>query len=122
MASYSASLLAAGNPNRMACSKCSPVGDCSRRPYSGSYDREAPSTAQSPLLLFIWFLALDRLSGVFQHELGLACAECCEWAGQLGQPLGGLGSRGRVSGQHFEELRPLAPFLNTWFLRLSMLC
>ncbi|RVW68783.1 hypothetical protein CK203_060954 [Vitis vinifera] len=44
MALYSASLLEAGNPSQMACSKCSPVGDCSRSPTPNPDDREAPST------------------------------------------------------------------------------
>ena len=44
MASYSASLLEAGKPSRMACSRCSPVGDYSRSPTPDPDDREAPST------------------------------------------------------------------------------
>ena len=44
MASYSASLFDAGNPSRMACSSCSPVGDCSSSPTPNPDDREAPST------------------------------------------------------------------------------
>ncbi|RVX18012.1 hypothetical protein CK203_004147 [Vitis vinifera] len=41
---------------------------------------------------------------------------------QLARPPGGLGNRGGASGQRFEGLRLLAPFLNTWFLRPPMLC
>ena len=44
IASYSASLLEAENPSRMAYSKCSPVGDCSRSPIPELDEREAPST------------------------------------------------------------------------------
>ena len=43
MTLYSASLLDTGNPIRMACSSCSPVGDCKRRPTSDPEVREAPS-------------------------------------------------------------------------------
>ncbi|RVX15763.1 hypothetical protein CK203_005431 [Vitis vinifera] len=55
-------------------------------------------------------------------RLSLVCAECCEGVGQLARPPGGLGNRGRTSGRHFEELRSLAPSLNTWFLLPPMLC
>ena len=44
MTSYPASLFDVGNPSRMTCSNCSPVGDCSRSPTSDPDDREAPST------------------------------------------------------------------------------
>ena len=46
MASYSTSLFAAGNPSRMACSSCSPVGDCSRSPTPNPDNQEAPSTCK----------------------------------------------------------------------------
>ena len=54
-------------------------------------------------------------------RLNLVCAECCEGAGQLVQSLDELGNKGGASGQRFEGLRLLAPFLNTWFLRPPML-
>ncbi|KAL6321307.1 hypothetical protein AAG906_016341 [Vitis piasezkii] len=118
MTSYSASLLEAGNPSRMACSRCSPVGDCSRSPTPDPDDREAPSTYKAfgstparsqPLLGLSWTICL-------------ACAECYEGVGRLARPPGGLGNRGGASGRHSEGLRPLAPFLNTWFLRPPTLC
>ncbi|RVW44261.1 hypothetical protein CK203_099618 [Vitis vinifera] len=46
MVSYSASLFDVRNPNRMACSSCSPVGDCSRIPTLDLDDRETPSTCK----------------------------------------------------------------------------
>ena len=55
-------------------------------------------------------------------RLNLAYAECCEGAGQLVQSLDELGNKGETSGQRFEGLRLLAPFLNIWFLRLPMPC
>ncbi|RVX21416.1 hypothetical protein CK203_001728 [Vitis vinifera] len=118
MTSYSASLLEAGNPSRIACSRCSPVGDCSKSPTPDPDDREAPSTRKvhhsfSPGSL--------RWIGLREYSSrSPACAKCCEGAGQLGQPSGRLGSRGGASGRHFEELRSLAPFFNTWFLRPPM--
>ena len=48
MASYSASLLDAGNPSWITCSSCSPVGDCKRRLTSDPEIREAPSTWRIP--------------------------------------------------------------------------
>ncbi|RVW56790.1 hypothetical protein CK203_082750 [Vitis vinifera] len=53
MASYSASLLEAGNPSRMACSRCSPVGDCSRSPTPDPDDREAHQLAKSTILFHL---------------------------------------------------------------------
>ncbi|KAL6332865.1 hypothetical protein AAG906_017132 [Vitis piasezkii] len=47
MASYSASLLETGNPNRMACSRCSPVGDCSRSPTRITMTRRLHQPAKS---------------------------------------------------------------------------
>ena len=41
--SYSVSLFDVGNPSRMACSSCSPVGDFRRWPTSDPDDREVPS-------------------------------------------------------------------------------
>ncbi|RVW93273.1 hypothetical protein CK203_022439 [Vitis vinifera] len=55
-------------------------------------------------------------------RLSLVCAECCEGVGQLERPPGGLGNRGGASRRHFEELRPLVPYLNIRFLRPPMLC
>ncbi|RVW81468.1 hypothetical protein CK203_035182 [Vitis vinifera] len=152
MASYSASLLEAENPSRMACSKCSPVGDCSRSPTPEPDEREAPSTRRvhHSCLLDSWcWLGLREYSSTksaitwpFMDNLGwnsipnsliqwpivafsrlnLACAECCEGAGQLVRSLDELGNKGGASGQRFEGLRLLAPFLNIWFLRLPMPC
>ena len=53
-------------------------------------------------------------------RLDLACVECCEGAVQSVRSLDELGNKGGVSGQRFEGLGLLAPFLNTWFLRLPM--
>ncbi|KAL6333061.1 hypothetical protein AAG906_028244 [Vitis piasezkii] len=137
MTSYSASLLEAGNPSRMACSRCSPVGDCSRSPTPDPDDREAPSTRKvhhSSSLVSHHLAFHGQPVGTRFHirstlwpieaffRLGPACAECCEGAGQLVRPPGGLGSKDGASGRHFEELRPLAPSLNIWFLRPLMLC
>ncbi|KAL6329199.1 hypothetical protein AAG906_014808 [Vitis piasezkii] len=46
MVSYSASLFDSGNPSRMACFSCSPVGDCSSSPTLDPDDRETPSTCK----------------------------------------------------------------------------
>ncbi|RVW41143.1 hypothetical protein CK203_069845 [Vitis vinifera] len=102
MASYSASLFKAGNPSRMACSRCSPIGDCSRSPTPDPDDHEAPST---PFF-----------------RLSLVCAGCYGGVGQLARPPGRLGNRSGASGQRFEGLKLLAPLLNTWFLRRPTLC
>ncbi|RVX00826.1 hypothetical protein CK203_026532 [Vitis vinifera] len=56
------------------------------------------------------------------YRSNLACAECCEGAGQLVRSLDDLGNKGGASRQRFEGLRLLAPFLNIWFLRLPMPC
>ncbi|RVW15436.1 hypothetical protein CK203_094702 [Vitis vinifera] len=116
MVSYSASLLEAGNPSRMACPRCSPVGDCSRSPTPDPDDREAPSTRKvhhSFSLGSLRWIGLREYSSTksaitwpFMDSLG---------AGQLTRPPGGLGSRGEAYGRHFKELRPLAPSLNTGF-------
>ena len=111
MASYSASLLEAGNPSRMACSKCSPVGDCSRSPTPEPDEREAPSTRRvhhsclldswcwpglreysrqsQPLLGLSWTIwvgirfqiRLIRWPIAAFSRLNLVCAECCEGVG-----------------------------------------
>ncbi|RVX11010.1 hypothetical protein CK203_013253 [Vitis vinifera] len=128
MASYSASLLEAGNPNRMACSRCYPVGDCSRSPTLDPDDREAPSTRKvHHFFSLAWVgtrshirLTLWPIKAFFR--LGLACVECCEGVGQLTRPPGGLGSKDGAFGWHSEGLRPLAPFFNTWFLHPLTLC
>ena len=44
IASYLASLLEAGNPSRIACSICSSIGDCKRRPISDPKTLDAQST------------------------------------------------------------------------------
>ena len=44
MASYSVSLLDVGNPSRMACSSCSPIGDRRRGPILNPEVQEALST------------------------------------------------------------------------------
>ncbi|RVW98098.1 hypothetical protein CK203_029017 [Vitis vinifera] len=115
MASYSASLLEAGNPSRMTYSRCSPVGDCSRSPTPDLDDREAPSTRKSTILFHL-------IPSVAFFRLSLACAECCEGVDRSARPPGGLGNRGGAFGQRYEGLRLLAPFLSTGFLRLPMLC
>ncbi|KAL6333602.1 hypothetical protein AAG906_028787 [Vitis piasezkii] len=46
MASYSALLFNAGNPSRMACSSCSPVGNCSSSPTPNPDEQEALSTCK----------------------------------------------------------------------------
>ncbi|RVX06308.1 hypothetical protein CK203_027553 [Vitis vinifera] len=112
MASYSASLLEAGNPSRMACSKCSPVGDYSSSPTPEPDEREAPSTRR----VHHSFLTDSSSFSL----LNLVCAECCEGVGQLTLSPGGLGNRAGAFGQRSEGLRLLAPFLNIWFLRLPM--
>ncbi|RVW37694.1 hypothetical protein CK203_109474 [Vitis vinifera] len=151
MASYSASLLDAENPSRMACSRCSPVGDCNKSPTPEPDEREAPSTRRvhhscsldswllgvfvnirarsRPLLGLFWIIWVGirfqirsiRWPIVAFAQLNLVCAECYEGVGRQ-QSLGGLENRGGAFGQHFEELRLLAPFLNTWFLHLPMPC
>ncbi|RVW91247.1 hypothetical protein CK203_031747 [Vitis vinifera] len=113
MASYSASLLDAENPSRMACSRCSPVGDCSKSPTPEPDEREAPSTRR---------VHHSCLLDSCIRPVNLVCAECYEGVGRSVQSLGGLENRGGAFGQHFEELRLLAPFLNIWFLRLPMPC
>ena len=51
IASYSASLLEAGNPSPIACSSCSLVGDCKRRPISDPEAWDTPSTCSIHHLL-----------------------------------------------------------------------
>ncbi|RVW14317.1 hypothetical protein CK203_099092 [Vitis vinifera] len=126
MTSYSASLLEAGNPSRMDCSRCSPVGDCSRSPTPDPDDREAPSTRKvhhSSSLGSLCGMGLQEYSSTksaitwpFMDNL-----ECCEGVGQLAQSRGGLGSKDGASVRHFKELRPLTPSLNIWFLHLPTL-
>ncbi|RVW26961.1 hypothetical protein CK203_098767 [Vitis vinifera] len=115
MASYSASLLEAGNPDRMACSRCSPIGGCSRSPTPDPNDREAPSTRKVHHFLHLvpgvgW--AFESIPVRSQPLLGLSWTI---WrVGQLARP---PSNRGGASGRRSEGLRLLAPFLNTWFLR-----
>ena len=152
IASYSASLLEAENPSRMACSKCSPVGDCSKSPIPEPDDREAPSTRRVHHLVYLirgvgWVfgnilvrsqsllgLSWTTWAGIrFQtrliqwhivafSRLNLACAEYCEGVDRLTRSPGGLGNRVGAFEQRFEGLRLLAPFFNIWFLRLPMPC
>ncbi|RVW51927.1 hypothetical protein CK203_067948 [Vitis vinifera] len=49
IASYSASLLDAGNPSRMGCSNCSPIGDRRRRPTPDPEDRRPHQFARSTI-------------------------------------------------------------------------
>ncbi|KAL6336767.1 hypothetical protein AAG906_036081 [Vitis piasezkii] len=91
--------------------------------------RLAPSRSQPSLGLSwtIWVGTRFQIRSILWpieafFWLSLACVECCERAGQLVQPLGGLGSKDGASRRHFEELRLLAPYLNIWFLRLLMPC
>ncbi|RVX08479.1 hypothetical protein CK203_014135 [Vitis vinifera] len=125
MASYSASLLDAENPSRMACSRCSPVGDCNKSPTPEPDEREAPSTRRvhhSVHLIRVAGRVFVNIRARTFAQLNLACVECYEGAGRSVQSLGELENRGGAFEQHFEELRLLAPFLNTWFLHLPKLC
>ncbi|RVW41992.1 hypothetical protein CK203_092859 [Vitis vinifera] len=151
-ASYSASLLDAENPSWMACSRCSPVGDCSKSPLQSLMSVRLRQLVVSttpvhlirgagwvfvnirarsrPLLGLFWIIWVGirfqirsiRWPIVAFAQLNLVCAECYEGVGRSVQSLGGLENRGGAFGQHFEELRLLAPFLNTWFLHLPMPC
>ncbi|RVX18517.1 hypothetical protein CK203_006776 [Vitis vinifera] len=105
--------------------QCSPVGDCSRSPTPEPDEREAPSTRRvhHSCLLDSWcWLGLREYSNTNILPVKSGCAECCEGAGQLVRSLDELGNKGGASGQRFEGLRLLAPFLNIWFLRLPMPC
>ncbi|RVW72179.1 hypothetical protein CK203_061826 [Vitis vinifera] len=94
-----AKCMSGGNPSRMACSRCSPVED-----VAGARLR----TLMIPIAAFFW--------------LSLACAKYFEGVDRSARPPGGLGNRGGAFGQRYEGLRLSAPFLNTWFLHLPMLC
>ncbi|RVX16867.1 hypothetical protein CK203_003319 [Vitis vinifera] len=112
MASYSASLLDAENPSRMACSRCSPVGDCNKSPTPEPDEREAPSTRRV-------HHSCSLIRGAAFAQLNLVCRMLRRgWS--VSTITGWLENRGGAFEQHFEELRLLAPFLNTWFLHLPM--
>ncbi|RVW59095.1 hypothetical protein CK203_113308 [Vitis vinifera] len=126
MASYSASLLEGGTPAGWLAPDVLLLGIVAgalpRILTIGRLHRLAKST-----ILLRLVLCVGWAFGVFQHEVSHHLA----FHGQSGMlrrgwsvstTTGGLGNRGGASGRHFEELRPLAPSLNTWFLRPPMLC
>ncbi|RVX10858.1 hypothetical protein CK203_018342 [Vitis vinifera] len=131
MASYSASLLEAGNPSRMAAPGVpllETVAEARLRTLMTAFGN-IPTRSQ-PLLGPLWIVWVGIQSQTRSirwpieafFRLSLVCVECYERVGRSARPPGGLGNRGGASRQHFEGLRLLAPFFNIWFLRWPVLC